>query len=97
MAGIFEVDDAKCVSCGVCVRDCAFHALKMEQRFDPRDTSERKMSAARFKRFGNPVRFFWFADSLPSDRLGFDRVTVWVVPGRSKQRHAPEGAVGEIA
>ena len=36
MAGIFEVDDAKCVSCGACVRDCAFHALKMEQRFDPR-------------------------------------------------------------
>lgn len=53
MAGIFEVDDAKCVSCGACVRDCAFHALKMEQRFDLRDTSERKMSAARFKRFGN--------------------------------------------
>lgn len=29
--------------------------FKMVQRFDPRDTSERKMSAARFTRFGNPV------------------------------------------
>ena len=30
MAGIFEVDEAKCVKCGACVRDCAFRALKME-------------------------------------------------------------------
>ena len=30
MADIFEVDEAKCVSCGACVRDCAFRALKME-------------------------------------------------------------------
>ena len=29
MAGIFEVDGAKCVKCGACVRDCAFGALKM--------------------------------------------------------------------
>ena len=29
MAGIFEVDGAKCVKCGACVRDCAFRALKM--------------------------------------------------------------------
>ena len=27
MAGIFEVDEAKCVKCGACVRDCAFQAL----------------------------------------------------------------------
>ena len=30
MADLFEVDGAKCVSCGACVRDCAFGALKME-------------------------------------------------------------------
>ena len=30
MAGLFEVDGAKCVACGACVRDCAFRALKME-------------------------------------------------------------------
>ena len=30
MADLFEVDGAKCVSCGACVRDCAFRALKME-------------------------------------------------------------------
>ena len=29
MTGIFEVDEAKCVKCGACVRDCAFGALKM--------------------------------------------------------------------
>ena len=30
MAELFEVDGAKCVKCGACVRDCAFRALKME-------------------------------------------------------------------
>ena len=30
MADLFEVNGAKCVSCGACVRDCAFRALKME-------------------------------------------------------------------
>ncbi len=30
MADLFEVDGSKCVSCGACVRDCAFRALKME-------------------------------------------------------------------
>ena len=30
MASLFEVDGAKCVKCGACVRDCAFRALKMK-------------------------------------------------------------------
>ena len=30
MTSLFEVDGAKCVKCGACVRDCAFRALKME-------------------------------------------------------------------
>ena len=29
MKDVFEVDGAKCVKCGACVRDCAFGALKM--------------------------------------------------------------------
>ena len=29
VADVFEVDEAKCVKCGACVRDCAFRALKM--------------------------------------------------------------------
>ncbi len=32
MGGLFEVDGAKCVKCGACVRDCAFRALR--QRAD---------------------------------------------------------------
>ena len=54
--------------------------FEMVQRFDPRDTSTRKMSAARFTRYGSTVRFFWFSDSRPSDTLGFDRATVWMHP-----------------
>ena len=54
--------------------------FEMVQRFDPRDTSKRRMSAARFTRYGSTVRFFWFSDSRPSDALGFDRATVWVRP-----------------
>ena len=54
--------------------------FEMVQRFDPRDTSKRRMSAARFTRYGSTVRFFWFSDSRPSDTLGFDRVTVWMRP-----------------
>ena len=54
--------------------------FEMVQRFDPRDTSKRRMSAARFTRYGSTVRFFWFSDSRPSDTLGFDRATVWVRP-----------------
>ena len=30
MTSLFEVDGAKCVKCGACVRDCAFRALKMQ-------------------------------------------------------------------
>ncbi len=30
MTDIFKVDEAKCVKCGACVRDCAFRALKMD-------------------------------------------------------------------
>jgi len=69
----FLTDEAHPVS--VADRDVWF---KMESRFDPNDKSERKMSAARFTRYGSTVRFFWFSDSRPSDRLGFDRATIWV-------------------
>ena len=31
MENLFEVDGAKCVKCGACVRDCAFRALRMEE------------------------------------------------------------------
>ena len=54
--------------------------FEMVQRFDSRDTSTRKMSAARFTRYGSTIRFFWFSDSRPSDTLGFDRATVWMRP-----------------
>ena len=30
MSELFEVNAAKCVKCGACVRDCAFRALRME-------------------------------------------------------------------
>ena len=28
--GLFKVDGAKCVKCGLCVQDCAFGALRMD-------------------------------------------------------------------
>ena len=55
--------------------------FKIESRFDPRDVSKRRISAARFSRFGSHVRFFWYSDSRPSGMLGFDRVTIWLQPG----------------
>ena len=50
------------------------------KRADPRDNAERRLTCARFTRFGRPVRFYWFSDSRPSNRLEFDRVTI-KVPG----------------
>ena len=28
--GLFKVDGAKCLKCGLCVQDCAFGALRMD-------------------------------------------------------------------
>ncbi len=33
--GIFKVDGAKCMKCGLCVEDCAFGALKMDESRTP--------------------------------------------------------------
>ena len=54
------------------------------KRADPRDSAQRRLTCARFTRFGSPVRFYWFSDSNPSSRLEFDRVTI-KVPGKLRR------------
>ena len=52
-----------------------------DSRLTPGDTSKRTLTAVRFTRSGEAVRFFWFSDRRPSDTLGFDRVTLTFPPG----------------
>jgi hypothetical protein len=53
------------------------------KRFSPNDKTERRMSVVRFSRYGEPIRFYWFSESRPSDMKGFDRVKMWI-PGNLK-------------
>lgn len=64
----------------------AFHEdvpFKMVERFDTRAEGRRKMTAVRFSRYSTPIRFYWFAESRPSDQLGFDRIRMWL-PGNQR-------------
>ena len=70
--------------------------FRLESRFDPRDMSKRKLSAARFSRFGSQVRFFWYSDARPSDALGFDRVTVWLQSGTIRRPVWVEMITGRV-
>jgi hypothetical protein len=56
-------------------------AYDLTSRYDPRDTVHHRLKAIRFSRFERPVRFYWFADRVPTHELGFDRVT-FKVPGK---------------
>ena len=55
-------------------------AYELTSRFDPRDTEHHTLKAIKFSRGGQPVRFYWFSDRMPTHELGFDRVT-FKVPG----------------
>ena len=76
MQNVFSYLDDEALPYGV-VTNAGF---TITRRADPRDKSERRLTCARFTRFGNATRFYWFSDQAPSNRLEFDRVTI-EVPG----------------
>ena len=57
---------------------CTNVPFTVERRFDPRDSSPRRLNAAKFTRFGRPVHFCWYGDRQPSNELGFDRISLRV-------------------
>ena len=77
MQNVFSYLDDEAVPYGV-VTNAGF---EITRRADPRDTAERRLTCARFTRFGRATRFYWFSDSRPSNRLEFDRVTL-KIPGK---------------
>ena len=77
MQNVFSYLDDEALPYGV-VTNAGF---TITRRADPRDKSERRLTCARFTRFGNATRFYWFSDQAPSNRLEFDRVTI-EVPGQ---------------
>ena len=77
MQNIFSYLDDEAVPYGV-VTNAGF---TITRRADPRDTAARRLTCARFTRFGRAVRFYWFSDSRPSNRLDVARVTL-EIPGR---------------
>jgi hypothetical protein len=72
MQNVFSFLDDEALPVSVCTNA----DFVITKRADPRDDAERSLTCARFSRFGRPVRFYWFSDSLPSNRLEFDRVTI---------------------
>ena len=72
MQNVFSFLDDEALPVSVCTNA----DFVITKRADPRDDAERRLTCARFTRFGRPVRFYWFSDSLPSNRLEFDRVTI---------------------
>ena len=77
MQNVFSYLDDEVLPYGV-VTNAGF---TITRRADPRDESVRRLTCARFTRFGSATRFYWFSDEVPSNRLEFDRVTI-EVPGR---------------
>ena len=72
MQNVFGYIDDEMLPLGVCTNV----PFTVESRFDSRDASERRLSVAKFFRFGRIVQFLWYSDSRPSDMLGFDRIAV---------------------
>ena len=72
MQNVFGYIDDEVHPLGICTNV----PFTVESRFDPRETAERRLTEAKFSRFGYDVLFFWYSDSRPSDMLGFDRITL---------------------
>ena len=64
-------------------------------RFDPRDTDRHRLKVVRFSKNGQPVRFYWFADRVPTSELGFDHVTI-AVPGKLERPRWVEMITGRV-
>jgi len=72
MQNVFSYIDDEVLPVGVCTNV----PFTVESRFDPRDTAARRITEAKFSRYGKNVVFVWYSDSRPSDMLGFDRITL---------------------
>ena len=74
MQNVFGLLDDEVLPAGV-VTNAGF---ELTSRFDPRDTTARTLTCAKFMRDNRAIRFYWYSDSPPADMLGFDRVTIKV-------------------
>ena len=74
MQNVFGLLDDEVLPAGV-VTNAGF---EITSRFDPRETTARTLTCAKFMRDNRPIRFYWYSDSPPADMLGFDRITIKV-------------------
>jgi hypothetical protein len=74
---------------------CTNSGFTITTRADPRKTSNRRLTCARFTRFGRATRFYWFSEARPSNLLEFDRVTL-KIPGRIQRPVWVEMITGRI-
>ncbi len=91
MQNVFSYLDDEALPHSVCTNT----GFSVTMRADPRDTAERRLTCARFTRFGKPVRFYWYSDSSPSNLLEFDRITIRV-PGELRRPLWVEMITGRI-
>ena len=97
MTSLFEVDGAKCVTCGACVKDCAFRALKMEGGAPRMAYPERCMKCQHCLAIC-PTGAVTFDGKHPEDSLplaglalpSLDAVENWLHVRRSVRRFAAE-------
>ena len=68
---------------------------ELVSRFDPRDTDRHRLKVVRFSKNGQPVRYYWFADRVPTSELGFDHVTI-AVPGKLERPRWVEMITGRV-
>ena len=55
-------------------RHLELKAFPVRTRADPRETKPRDLACTLFTRYGQPLRFYWFCEARPDNRLEFDRV-----------------------
>lgn len=70
-------------------------AHKLIRRFDPRIKTNHRVSCATFAHGGGKLRFYWYADGVPSSELGFDLVEL-AIPGDLQNPHWTDMVTGRI-
>ena len=56
----------------------------IQKRADPRDQKPHDLACTLFTRHGKSLRFYWFCEARPSDRLDFDQIDL-MIPERLDQ------------
>ena len=70
-------------------------AHKLIRRYDPRVRANHRISCATFARGGGKLRFYWYADGVPSSELGFDLVEL-TIPETIGRPHWTDMVTGRV-